>query len=68
MIDKINMVVDGGQLIQAAIQFEKPEMLDYYIKQGAPVDLPPDKVSKLYIDHERKSEYRKSPFIIQAAC
>ncbi len=31
------------------------------------MNLPPDTVSKLYIDHERKPEYRKSPFIIQAA-
>ena len=31
------------------------------------MDLPPDTVSKLYIDHERKPDYRKSPFIIQAA-
>jgi hypothetical protein len=25
-------------------------------------------VSKLYIDHSKRPEYRKSPFIIQAAC
>ncbi len=43
-------------------------MLKYYIKKGASVDSPPDSVSKLYIDHSRTSEYRKSPFIIQAAC
>jgi len=61
------MQVDGGQLIQAAIAFEKADMLQFYISKGAKVDLPPDTVSKLYIDHERKPEYRKSPFIIQAA-
>lgn len=79
LLDKINILVDGGQLIQvsetfvslnlqAAIQFEKNDMLDYYIKKGASVDSPPDTVSKLYIDHSRTSEYRKSPFILQAAC
>lgn len=68
MLDKINMTVDGGQLIQAAIQFEKNEMLQYYISKGANIELPPETVSKLYIDHSNKSEYRKSPFIIQAAC
>ena len=62
------MTVDGGQLIQAAIQFEKNDMLQYYISKGANVDLPPESVSKLYIDHSKKPEYRKSPFVIQAAC
>lgn len=67
MIDKVNMSVDGGQLIQAALAFGKADMLKFYISKGANVDLPPDTVSKLYIDHERKPEYRNSPFIIQAA-
>jgi hypothetical protein len=43
-------------------------MLEYYIEKGAKVDMPPDQVSKLYIDSGKTSEYRKSPFIIQAAC
>lgn len=30
--------------------------------------MPPDTVSKLYIDASKNQEYRKSPFIIQAAC
>lgn len=67
LIDKVNMGVDGGQLIQAALAFEKNDMLQYYISKGANVDLPPDTVSKLYIDYSRKPEYCKSPFIIQAA-
>jgi len=67
-IDKINMLVDGGQLIEAAIQFNKPEMLEFYIEKGAKLDMPPDMVTKLYIDNTRGREYRKSPFVIQAAC
>jgi hypothetical protein len=43
-------------------------MLEYYLSKGANVELPPETVSKLYIDHSKKSEYRKAPFIIQAAC
>ena len=43
-------------------------MLLYYIEKGAKVDMPPDQVSKLYTDGTRTHEYRKSPFIIQAAC
>lgn len=43
-------------------------MLEFYISKGANVELPPETVSKLYIDHSKKPEYRKSPFIIQAAC
>jgi hypothetical protein len=43
-------------------------MLEHYIKKGCQVENPPDQVSKLYIDHTKNSEYRKSPFIIQAAC
>ena len=39
-------------------------MIKFYISKGANVELPPDTVSKLYIDHSKKSEYRKSPFII----
>lgn len=42
-------------------------MLKYYIEKGAKVELPPDTVSKLYIDSNKNQEYRKSPFIIQAA-
>jgi len=61
-------LAEGGQLIQAAIQFEKNDMLKHYIAKGCSVDNPPETVSKLYIDHSRNSEYRKSPFIIQAAC
>lgn len=43
-------------------------MLKFYIQKGCKVDNPPDIVSKLYVDHKDKSDYRKSPFIIQAAC
>lgn len=43
-------------------------MLKHYIKKGCSVEDPPETVTKLYIDHTRNSEYRKSPFIIQAAC
>jgi Ankyrin repeat len=43
-------------------------MLQYFIKKGCSVENTPDSVSKLYIEHSRTSEYRKSPFIIQAAC
>lgn len=43
-------------------------MLQFYISKGANVEMPPETVSKLYIDHSKKPEYRKSPFIIQAAC
>lgn len=43
-------------------------MLNFYLDKGANLDLPPDTVSKLYIDHSRTSEYRKAPFIVQAAC
>jgi hypothetical protein len=39
-------------------------MLKYYIERGAQLDIPPDTVSKLYIDHGKNSEYRKAPFII----
>ena len=53
--------------MQAAIEFGKPDMLQYYINKGAKVDMPPDKVSPLYTDGTKTKEYRKSPFIIQAA-
>lgn len=43
-------------------------MLEYYLDKGAKIDLPPDTVGKLYTDGSKTQEYRKSPFIIQAAC
>jgi len=43
-------------------------MLDFYIEKGAKLDMPPETVGKLYTDQTKTQEYRKSPFIIQAAC
>ena len=44
-------------------------MLKLFLSKGARVDNPPDKVSKMSSDPKKLSEnYRKSPFIIQAAC
>lgn len=43
-------------------------MLEYYFEKGAKIDLPPDTVSKLYTDGTKSQEYRKAPFVIQAAC
>ena len=63
-IGKINMMIDGGELIQAAIQFKQNAMLQYYIEKGANVDMPPDTVSKLYIDQGKSPEYRKAPFMV----
>lgn len=42
-------------------------MLEFYIEKGAKVDMPPDTVGKLYTDASKTQEYRKAPFIIQAA-
>ena len=42
-------------------------MLEYYFEKGAKIDMPPDTVGKLYTDASKTQEYRKSPFIIQAA-
>jgi len=42
-------------------------MLEYYIEKGAKLDMPPDTVGKLYTDTTKHQEYRKAPFIIQAA-
>lgn len=43
-------------------------MLSYYIEKGAKTDMPPDKVTPLYTDGTKQREYRKAPFVIQAAC
>ena len=42
-------------------------MLEFYLEKGAKLDMPPDTVGKLYTDGTKNQEYRKSPFIIQAA-
>jgi hypothetical protein len=41
--------------------------MEYYFERGAQLDMPPDSVTKLYIDASSTQEYRKAPFIIQAA-
>jgi hypothetical protein len=45
------------------------ELLKLFLSKGARVDHPPQTVSKVMNDPKKLSEnYRKSPFIIQAAC
>ena len=42
--------------------------MKFFISQGARLDNPPETVQKIYLDPSASESYRKSPFIIQAAC
>ena len=67
-IDKVNMQIDGGQLMQASIYCKNHEMVKTLITRGCDLDNPPQKVPALTGHPECHIEYRRAPYIIQAAC
>ena len=67
-MDKVNMQIDGGQLMQASIFCKNHEMVKALIQRGADLTNPPQKVPPLQAHPECHIEYRSSPYIIQAAC
>lgn len=65
MVEKVNVLTDGGELLQAAIFFNQNELLKYFISIGCRLDNPPDTVNRVLSDSSNKLDhYRKSPFII----
>lgn len=44
LLKGVNMVLDGGQLLQAAVQAGKADLVQFYIEKGARVDNPPSNV------------------------
>ena len=46
-IDKVNMQIDGGQLMQASIYCKNHEMVKTLITRGCDLDNPPQKVPAL---------------------
>ena len=60
MIKDVNMVQHGGALLEQAVCKGKYSTVDYLIRKGADIMLPPETVS-------RKPDYRQAPFSIIAA-
>lgn len=60
MIDKVDLLKFGGDLLQAACAQGKKDMVELLMKKGADIMNPPDSISG-------EDSYRRSPFIIQAA-
>ena len=42
MLDKIDMIKQGGELIEMAISLGKADLIDLFIQKGADIMLPPD--------------------------
>lgn len=42
MLDKIDMIKQGGELIETAISLGKADLIDLFIRKGADIMLPPD--------------------------
>ena len=65
LLNKVNMESSGGQLLQAAVEFEQPKILEEFIKKGASVRSPPETVAP--VEGQARTDYRKAPFAVQAA-
>ena len=44
MLDKIDMIKQGGELIETAISLGKADLIDLFIRKGADIMLPPDAI------------------------
>ena len=67
-IEKANIPLNGGEYVQACIHWDKPDVLKYFIEKGVDLAAPPMTVSPMNNDLECHEKYRKSPFVVQAAC
>ena len=67
-MEKVNVQAEGGQLMQAAIYCRQPDLVKALIQRGVDLANPPAKVPPLQAHPDCHSNYRQSPFIIQAAC
>jgi len=68
VIDRINTLVYGGDLMQAAVYFDQPEIVELLLLKGISLDEEPDSISKVYGSADAQAEaYRKTPFIVLAA-
>lgn len=62
------MQTDGGQILQAALQFGQPDITKMCLERGVDISAPPNQVSPIGSHPQAHLQYRKSPFIVQAAC
>lgn len=63
-IEKVDMSVEGPQLLQAAIYCCKPDIVKILLQKGVDLNNPPMKVNGLPDDEEVSTNYRKAPFVI----
>ncbi len=69
-MEKVDVNVQGNELIQTAIHFKQARILQYFLDQGATLaHAPPATITKLWQEERNESEfYRPAPWLIQAAC
>ena len=60
LIEKVDMLKFGGDLLQAACAQGKKDMVELLLKKQADITNPPDRITG-------EESYRRSPFLIQAA-
>lgn len=63
MIDKVDIVNQGGQLIQAAIECGNKELLSHYLKKGCDINSYPQAVTPIETK-ENIVDYRPAPFAV----
>jgi hypothetical protein len=44
MLKNVDMIKNGGDLLEAAIEHKKPALVDMFISKGADIMLPPDNI------------------------
>lgn len=59
MMEKVDMLKFGGDLLHLACVGGKREIVDLMIRKGADVNNPPDRI-------QGEETYRKSPYVLQA--
>jgi len=68
-IEKVDVSQHGGQFIQAAICYQKEDLLKLFFEKGCSIDNVPKAVQPVPEDVSKvkSEEYREAPFLVQAA-
>jgi len=68
MMSKVDIPTNGGQLLQAAIMHQREDFVDKIFKKGCSLKDPPSAVQAIAGESgETSDEYRKAPYLVQAA-
>lgn len=66
-IDKANLAVDGAAFLSCAIKSGNHQIVDMLLKKGISSTAPPGTVFPSPSDPSFQKNYRKTPYLIQAA-